>query len=305
MKGDQPNGYGQPFFTITWVEFGLGIILMVARCLAASRLIHNIATDLYLAIATFIIGAASMVMLTLGASYGLGLPQTVLGFDDSKMAMLYGWVNQLLALVAIGLGKLTMVAFLEQIQGYHTRARSIVLWSLAGSNLILNCIAAILMMLQCSPRRLLWEAYAKGGCPWRTRIQIFGYIQGPWSAFCDFVLALYPVTILARVQAFSITTRIGLCALMGCGVIAGACAIVKTVQLTILTRISDPSQQLGTVIVWNQTEMWVVFIVSCIPPTKVFFRHIYRRGSVRLGSLVEQIRSREPEVKQNPRLPCS
>ncbi|OOF98903.1 hypothetical protein ASPCADRAFT_2330 [Aspergillus carbonarius ITEM 5010] len=322
MSGDQPNGYDQPFFIITWVEFGLGIILMAARCFAASRLIHNIAMDLYLAIATFvrflsglscgpshaklqILGAASMVMLTLGASYGLGLSQTLLSFNDSKMALLYGWVNQLLALIAIGLGKLTMVAFLEQIQGYHTKARSIILWSLAGSNLILNCIAAILMMLQCSPTRLLWEAYAKGGCPWRTRIQIFGYIQGPWSAVCDFVLAMYPVTILARVQAFSITTRIGLCVLMGCGIIAGACAIVKTVQLTILTRISDPSQQLGTVIVWNQTEMWVVFIVSCIPPTKVFFWHIYRRGSLRLGSLVEQIRSREQEVKQNPRLPCS
>ncbi|RAK97431.1 uncharacterized protein BO80DRAFT_363982 [Aspergillus ibericus CBS 121593] len=297
MSGDQPDGYGQPFFIITWVEFGLGIILMAARCFAASRLVHKIATDVYLAIATFILGAASMVMLTLGASYGLGLPQTLLSFNDSKMALLYGWINQLLALVAIGLGKLTMVAFLEQIQGYHTKARSIFLWSLAGSNLIVNCIAAILMMLQCSPRRLLWEAYAKGGCPWRTRIQIFGYIQGPWSAFCDFLLALYPMTILARVQAFSILTRIGLCALMGCGIIAGACAIVKTVQLTILTRINDPTEQLGTVIVWNQTEMWVVFIVSCIPPTKVFFRHIYRRGSIRLGSLVEQIRPREQEVK--------
>ena len=291
MSGDQPNGYDQPFFIITWVEFGLGIILMAARCFAASRLIHNIAMDLYLAIATFvrflsglscgpshaklqILGAASMVMLTLGASYGLGLSQTLLSFNDSKMALLYGWVNQLLALIAIGLGKLTMVAFLEQIQGYHTKARSIILWSLAGSNLILNCIAAILMMLQCSPTRLLWEAYAKGGCPWRTRIQIFGYIQGrecslqcswpvananlpAWSAVCDFVLAMYPVTILARVQAFSITTRIGLCVLMGCGIMygclsipqcvliqdrAGACAIVKTVQLTILTRISDPSR---------------------------------------------------------------
>lgn len=119
-----------------------------------------------------------MAMITVGATYGLGRPQDMLSFNQSKMALLYGWVNQLIALVAIGLGKLTIVAFLEQVQGYQTKARSIFLWSVAGSNLVLNCIAAILMMLQCSPRRMLWEAYAKGNCPYRSRIQIFGYIQG-------------------------------------------------------------------------------------------------------------------------------
>ncbi|KAI2833333.1 hypothetical protein CBS133816_698 [Aspergillus niger] len=299
MSDEHPNGFGQPFFIVTWAEFGLAIIFMIARGVAASKLIHNVTMDCYLAIVTFVLGAASMAMITVGATYGLGRPQDMLSFNQSKMALLYGWVNQLIALVAIGLGKLTIVAFLEQVQGYQTKARSIFLWSVAGSNLVLNCIAAILMMLQCSPRRMLWEAYAKGNCPYRSRIQIFGYIQGPWSAFCDFALALYPVSFLARVHAFSIATRIGLCILMGFGVVAGACAIVKTVQLTVLTKIHDPSQQIGTVIVWNQTEMWVVFIVSCIPPTKVFFKHIYRRSSIRLGSFVDQMRPREQEIKPN------
>lgn len=127
-----------------------------------------------------------MAMITVGATYGLGLPQDMLSFNESKMALLYGWVNQLIALVAIGLGKLTIVAFLEQVQGYQTKARSIFLWSLAGSNLVVNCVAAILMMLQCSPRRMLWEAYTKEYCPYRSRIQIFGYIQGREciSRFC-------------------------------------------------------------------------------------------------------------------------
>lgn len=39
-----------------------------------------------------------------------------------------------------------------------------------------------------------------------------------YSAFVDFALALYPVLIFAKVQAFSISTRIGLCVLMGFGV---------------------------------------------------------------------------------------
>ncbi|OJJ77870.1 hypothetical protein ASPBRDRAFT_37101, partial [Aspergillus brasiliensis CBS 101740] len=221
----------------------------------------------------------------------------MLNVNESKMALLFGWVNQFIALIAIGFGKLTIVAFLEKVQGYHTKARSIFLWSVAGSNLVLNCIAAVLVMFQCSPRRMLWEGYANGYCNNRRLVQIFGYVQGTWSAVCDFALALYPISFLARVHAFSITTRVGLCVLMGFGVVAGACAIVKTVQLSVLTRIHDPSQQLGNVIVWNETEMWVVFIVSCIPPTKVFFQHVYRRSSIRLGSIVDHMRPREQEAK--------
>ncbi|GKZ19504.1 hypothetical protein AbraIFM66951_011891 [Aspergillus brasiliensis] len=322
MSDDNPNGFGQPFFIVTWVEFGLAFIFMIARCVAASKLVHNVAKDLYLAIATFVLGAASMAMITAGATYGLGLPQDMLNFNESKMALLFGWVNQFIALIAIGFGKLTIVAFLEKVQGYHTKARSIFLWSVAGSNLALNCIAAVLLMFQCSPRRMLWEGYANGYCNNRRLVQIFGYVQGTWSAVCDFALALYPISFLARVHAFSITTRVGLCVLMGFGVVyctslftekglmltqnrAGACAIVKTVQLSVLTRIHDPSQQLGNVIVWNETEMWVVFIVSCIPPTKVFFQHVYRRSSIRLGSFVDHMRPREQEAKPRESLQSS
>ena len=39
-----------------------------------------------------------------------------------------------------------------------------------------------------------------------------------WSAFCDIALSVYPLYIFGGVQAFSITTKIGLCVLMGFGI---------------------------------------------------------------------------------------
>ncbi|KAL5343606.1 hypothetical protein BJX70DRAFT_115718 [Aspergillus crustosus] len=96
-----------------------------------------------------------------------------------------------------------------------------------------------------------------------------------WSAFCDFALALFPILLFARIRVISLPTRIELSLLMGSGVVAGACAIVKTIRLGRLTTFTDATHQLGHLIVWNQTEMWVVFIVSCLPPTKVFFARLF------------------------------
>ncbi|KAL4979024.1 hypothetical protein BDW66DRAFT_128384 [Aspergillus desertorum] len=237
-------------------------------------------------------GAASMVMLTLAAQAGLGVRQPVLSMAEGRYALLFGWLNQFFALIAIGLGKLTIVAFLQKTQGYHTLFRTVLLWTLAGSNFVVNCIAAALLLVQCDPVQKLWASSLPGECPGRKRIQIFGYVQGAWSAFCDFALALFPVLLFARIRTISIPTRIGLSLLMGSGVVAGACTIVKTIRLSRLTTFTDATHQLANVIAWNQSEMWVVFIVSCLPPTKVFFASLYREGATSPSSLYGRLSRR-------------
>ncbi|KAL4869038.1 hypothetical protein BDV12DRAFT_208800 [Aspergillus spectabilis] len=278
MSGPSHTGFHKPYFIVTWVEFAIAIFLLAARCYTSLRIVKYIAKDLPLAILTFTFGAASMIMLTMAAEAGLGVRITDLNSTEGHQALLYGWLNQFLAVIAIGLGKLTIAAFLQQIQGYHTIFRTVLLWSLAGSNFVVNCIAAVLILVQCDPVQKLWIDSIPGNCSGQKRIQVFGYVQGTWSAFCDFALALFPILLFARIRVIPVPTRIGLSLLMGSGIVAGACAIVKTIRLGRLTTFTDATHQLGNVIVWNQTEMWVVFIVSCIPPTKVFFARLIDLG---------------------------
>ncbi|KAE8365601.1 hypothetical protein BDV27DRAFT_144356 [Aspergillus caelatus] len=195
-----------------------------------------------------------MAMVTAGAAYGLRTPSATLTNNNDKDALLFGWTNQFLALIAIGLGKVALVAFIDHLQKHEV------------NNFIVNMIAAILVFVQCSPAKKLWDERIPGHCPGRKRVQIFGYIQGPYSAFCDFALAVYPVLIFRKVQAFSNATKIGLSVLMGLGTLA-------------------------ELILWNQTEMWVVFIVSCIPPTTAFFRFTYRQIASRVSSIFHRVRS--------------
>ncbi|KAL4895127.1 hypothetical protein BDV59DRAFT_174501 [Aspergillus ambiguus] len=291
MTTEGLDGFHRAFFVVCWIEFIVAILFLCARCYTAWRILRHLAADLYVAVVTFILGAGSMSMLSVAAAHGLGVPIALLSRHERQLALMYGWINQFIALIGIGIGKVSIVLFLSRVQGYQARMRTIILWFLAASNLLVNVIAAILIFVQCSPASRLWNAQVPGECPGRKRIQIFGYVQGPYSAFVDFALALYPVLIFSRVRAFSVPTRIGLCVLMGCGFAAGACAIVKTVKLTLLTQLQDPTHMLADVVLWNETEMWVVFIVSCIPPTKVFFALVIQKGSGGVSSLFRQLRS--------------
>ena len=119
-----------------------------------------------------------MVILTIGAAHGLGIHLYLLTSAGIQGAILFGWISQVLALVAIGLGKVTIVAFILRIEGLHTMVRTTFLLFIAGSNLIVNCIAALLAMLQCSPIEKLWNGNIVGDCSMRERAQIFGFIQG-------------------------------------------------------------------------------------------------------------------------------
>lgn len=47
-------GLRQPFNIVAWVEFGLSFLLLCSRFFAAWRIVKHIASDFYLAIATFV-----------------------------------------------------------------------------------------------------------------------------------------------------------------------------------------------------------------------------------------------------------
>lgn len=139
-----------------------------------------------------------MTMLSLAAAHGLGVPIAILSRYERNTALLFGWINQYIALIAIGLAKFAIVIFLSRIHGHQTRKRTIMLWFLAVSNMTVNIIAMILALVQCSPVTRLWNDDQPGECPGRKRVQIFGYVQGrksPTSPSSRFVIQWWSISI--------------------------------------------------------------------------------------------------------------
>lgn len=54
MSVNDDAGLRKPLTIVTWVEFGIAMLLFYARWYSAWRIIHCTAADIYLATATFV-----------------------------------------------------------------------------------------------------------------------------------------------------------------------------------------------------------------------------------------------------------
>ncbi|KAJ5767788.1 hypothetical protein N7533_000371 [Penicillium manginii] len=220
---------------------------------------------------------AGVILVTVSVIYGIGTHDNVLSENDIIQALKWGWINQLLGLFATSFGKMAIVAFLQQIHGPEHRERVIVLWFLAISNLVVNAITVGMVLTQCTPLEKLWDFSVPGACDGLDRNEHIAYFQGSWSALCDLLLALYPIVFLWTVK-LEMRVKIGLCVLMGVGVIACVCSILKTtLGLTALGNGEDLTYNLARLIIWNETEKWAVIIVACIPPIRPLFISLFRK----------------------------
>ena len=104
--------------------------------------------------------------------------RSAISSEKLHVALKWNWVNQTLGIIACGLGKLAIVAFLHQMHGPDRRTRVVFLWSVAGSNIIVNFITIGTNYTQCSPREKLWNGDIQGTCDGQLRNAAMAYFQG-------------------------------------------------------------------------------------------------------------------------------
>ena len=85
----------------------------------------------------------------------------------------------------------------------------------------------------------------------RRSLQLIWVFPPVISAISDFLLAAYPILILARVR-ISLRKKIGLCLLMSLGVITGACCVVR-----LATNWENESPDTT----WDSVPNWCVLVV--------------------------------------------
>ena len=81
-------------------------------------------------------------------------------------------------LVSGSFSKLAVVAFLQRMHGPNDRNRIVFLWTVAGSNALVNIISMALLLTQCRPISKTWNDLIPGDCDTISRAQDFGYLQG-------------------------------------------------------------------------------------------------------------------------------
>lgn len=110
--------------------------------------------------------------------------------------------------------------------------------AVAVLNIVINIPQILLAWFQCSPPKALWDPNRQDLCDHRTSVH-YTYFVGAVAAISDFYLAIIPVTMLAPLR-IDRKLKWGLSFLMGCGVFAGAAAIVRTWAASFIMS-DDPS----------------------------------------------------------------
>lgn len=130
-------------------------------------------------------------MITVSVLSGLGNHIDLLYGPQLVKANLWSWVGQIVAVQAIGFGKIAVIAFLLRIQNRaHSRKNTVLVWILyfiGFSNVVINIDQMILILLQCDPVPKLWKHELPGTCNHIQRTNNVAYFQGSKFYKCSMV----------------------------------------------------------------------------------------------------------------------
>ncbi|KAK2759578.1 integral membrane protein [Colletotrichum kahawae] len=159
--------------------------------------------------------------------------------------------------------KFAVVALLVRILN-PGRLHRIVLWSLATICLVLVLSCIIILFAQCSPSRAQWDFTITEKSCWSPWVLIdVAILTGAYSAALDLYLAVYPATVLMRLQ-MNIKKKIILSVALGIGSISCFISIYKSTRLPSLAS-KDFTYDSADLVVWTVVEGNTLIIASCIP----------------------------------------
>ncbi|KAL6714046.1 hypothetical protein ACLMJK_008540 [Lecanora helva] len=120
--------------------------------------------------------------------------------------------------------KISICFFLLRIpvKKYFIRPIQVAIVALIVSNIVLT----LLWILQCNPVARAWNKQTPGTCFTDAQLQRIIISQAIISAISDVVLALFPIALLWKVK-IELRIKMGLCALMGLGLITVTASIAS------------------------------------------------------------------------------
>ena len=251
--------------------------LLVIYCLCLQK------TDLRVVQLGTTIGAA---LCFVEVGYGFGKHYQFLNAHQRREFQKYTYGEWIQTFFTLMWTKVSICLFLMRIP--HSKAFLLPLQWAVAFLLFSNTVLSVMWIMQCQPIRLAWDETARGGCLNKDAKEGIILTQAVISIVSDFIFAVVPVLLLWRIQ-IDLKTKVGLCLLMGLGLITGACCLVRTV----INKQALPLDESYDGIVnwvWRTFEVQIGIIAACIPTLRPLYLRIMGKkhgGDDTLGSNVK------------------
>ncbi|KAF2633276.1 hypothetical protein BU25DRAFT_464217 [Macroventuria anomochaeta] len=272
----KPKDYAPILNGVMWPQVILACIFIALRIYTRHRIVQNLGWDDVVMVVNLGTFVAYVVTTSIATYYGLGKSTSdiaLLGLNQS-LAIMWEAICQGVCIMGITVSKASIALLLLRIvvKKWHV----LVLWGTIISTTLFCCVTTILLFLQCKPAAFLWDHSIEGGYCWLTFTDI-ALAMGAWSAAMDFILAALPwhvVMALSIKRKEKITMACGL----SLGVLAGACSVVRTVELKSLSSMDNYAYETAPMLLWSSSEVCLTIVCACIPTLRPLFLHVVRGG---------------------------
>ncbi|MCJ1388703.1 hypothetical protein MMC18_001552 [Xylographa bjoerkii] len=256
------------YWTYIVILLGLMILRLWSRLSA-----KNIGWDDHTMFATFALFLGAVIISTVELLHGGARHMYYLMLDPSQLVYIteLNWISQPFAIMALGLGRISVALFLLRLLGPNSVWRR---WFLIFNNyfVFIQCaLESIFCFTQCRPVQAIWNPATPGADCWAPDVTTnFNIAVASYTAFHDFCLALLPITIVWGLQ-MARQKKIAICLFLGLGVFAGVTAVIKIVYLNNLNDRSDLTWDSYELEAWTAAQIFLLILCGTIPALKPLY----------------------------------
>ncbi|MCJ1269651.1 hypothetical protein MMC22_009543 [Lobaria immixta] len=251
----------------------LSTATVLLRVYTRIKVLRNLGWDDYTIIVAQALSILGTILIVQMVVNGVGRHMYYLPIDHIVNAGLYFVIVEITYIVAIVSVKCSVCLFLLRIMARGTSKRlPWFLYLLMAVMTVLSIATTIVILLQCTPPARQWDPRVKGTCRSYPKRLGIGYAQMAWSICTDVICALFPILILWK-SKMNKRAKYAVWAIMGVGLLAGMCCIVKMVYLEKLAK-GDFTYNGVDINIWGSLEQNIGVIAASVPALQPLFKSL-------------------------------
>ncbi|KAH8689461.1 hypothetical protein BGW36DRAFT_401821 [Talaromyces proteolyticus] len=295
--------HAAPTYSGVWVVMSVSTIAFGLRLFSRASITSDLGwEDLVMAIGWCITLASTIV-------YTLSVHVSVIASTSTENLAKYlpdalrlNLIATGISIIALMVPKISIALLLTRILN-STRVMKWLIISISVLALVMGVIAVIIEFEQCDPVPGQWDPERYHPKCWPASVQMnYSYFVGSWSAFLDFFYAIYPASVIWKLNMAN-SRKIDLSILMGLGIVSGSVAIYKTSQFHLLQErggvVAEALYVMSQLSMWTIIETNITIIAACIPLTSPVFRAAKRRAAPYLREVGINVRSTRTDKHSN------
>ncbi|KUJ10401.1 uncharacterized protein LY89DRAFT_656175 [Mollisia scopiformis] len=282
---DDLGGYGPIIIVTLWTEAAIALVFVSMRLYTRCQINRVVGWDDFLISFSCLMLIPYATAVTVACLKGLGRHSDELTLDHIIYGVRAEVIGQTFGIVGIATSKASVAAFLLRITiiTWHKWVLYITLLSVS----VICFLCALFDYIRCDPVDSIWNPTIVARC-WMSAdgFTTLSLVAGVISAAADFVLAILPWFILWNLQMKRREKNL-IASSMSLGLFAGACGVIRTLNVKRVSEGTDYSYETVGLILWNSTELTVTILCATIPTLRPLIAQLLRlcsRSSTRRQS---------------------